>query len=130
MSLISKPLSQNIHVIRTQQKRKGLWNEEDTNLCSFIFEQRLCQLSLLGISDLVTDNTRKKLYFRFHLIMTLLFIWVLQHMKEPSQITKIISSDRSSCTDDGLLYIYLYIYPATFSDFEHLCLSILLQVSL
>ena len=37
-----------------------------------------------------------------------------------------ISSDRSSCTDDGLLYIY----PATFSDFEHLCLSILLQVSL
>ena len=28
------------------------------------------------------------------------------------------------------IYIYLSIYPATFSDFEHLCLSILLQVSL
>ena len=26
--------------------------------------------------------------------------------------------------------IYIYIYPPTFSDFEHLCLSILLQVSL
>ena len=39
----------------------------------------------------------------------------------------IISSDRSSCTDDGLLYIRA---AATFSDFEHLCLSILLQVSL
>ena len=38
----------------------------------------------------------------------------------------VISSNRSSCTDDGLLYIY----PATFSDFEHLCLSLLLQVSL
>ena len=37
-----------------------------------------------------------------------------------------VSSDRSSCTDDGLLYIY----QPTFSDFEHLCLSILLQVSL
>ena len=23
----------------------------------------------------------------------------------------IVSSDRSSCTDDGLLYIYIYIYP-------------------
>ena len=38
----------------------------------------------------------------------------------------IVSSDRSSCSDDGLLYIY----PATFPDFEHLCLSKLLQVSL
>ena len=28
------------------------------------------------------------------------------------------------------IYIYISIYPATFSDFEHLCLSILLQVSL
>ena len=28
------------------------------------------------------------------------------------------------------IYIYLSIYPATFSDFEHLCLSIQLQVSL
>ena len=41
----------------------------------------------------------------------------------------LISSDRSSCTDDGLLYIYLSA-AATFSDLEHLCLSILLQVSL
>ena len=37
-----------------------------------------------------------------------------------------VSSDRSSCTDDGPQYIR----GATFSDFEHLCLSILLQVSL
>ena len=44
----------------------------------------------------------------------------------PDVAVVIISSDRSSCTDDGRLYIY----PATFSDFEHLCLSILLQVSL
>ena len=42
----------------------------------------------------------------------------------------IISSDRSSCTDDGLLYIRGGGAAATFSDFEHLCLSILLQVSL
>ena len=41
----------------------------------------------------------------------------------------IVSSDRSSCTDDGLLYIYPQQQP-TFSDLEHLCLSILLQVSL
>ena len=40
-----------------------------------------------------------------------------------------VSSDRSSCTDDGLLYIRSSS-SATFSDFEHLCLSILLQVSL
>ena len=39
----------------------------------------------------------------------------------------IVSSDRSSCTDDGLLYIRA---AATFSDFEHLCLYILFQVSL
>ena len=44
-------------------------------------------------------------------------------------INTIISSDRSSCTDDGLLYIYPKQQP-TFSDLEHLCLSILLQVSL
>ena len=39
----------------------------------------------------------------------------------------VVSSDWSSCTDDGLLYIRA---AATFSDFEHLCLSILFQVSL
>ena len=42
-------------------------------------------------------------------------------------VSAVVSSDRSSCTDDGLLYIRA---AATFSDFEHLCLSILLQVSL
>ena len=44
----------------------------------------------------------------------------------PADLT-IVSSDRSSCTDDGLLYIQSG--KPTFSDLEHLCLSILLLLS-
>ena len=49
------------------------------------------------------------------------------HHRHMRQYFIVVSSDRSSCTDDGLLYIRA---AATFSDLEHSCLSILLQVSL
>ena len=86
--------------------------------------QLLLQLLDLSVHEL--DQAPVGLRLRkSHLGVSSTFLQLLHvRLMFPSLL---FSSDRSSCTDDGLLYIRA---AATFSDFEHLCPSILLQVSL
>ena len=82
------------------------------------------QVNFLLVNQIIPDQTKYKEKENFNLVDLFLVLVSFE-----STLGLLFSSDRSSCTDDGLLYIYPKQQP-TFSDLEHLCLSILLQVSL